>query len=51
MKGTPAGVTFGDGTFAPMPGIYVLNTDGRVTRKVAVSSGDSKEELLKALRQ
>ena len=51
LQGTTTGVTFGDGTVAPLPGIYLMNTEGVVENQVAIASGDAKEDLLKALRQ
>ena len=42
---TPQGGTLADGIVVPLPGIYVLNADG----KVQASSAISKPELLKAL--
>ena len=51
LMGTMTGVTFGDGTVVPLPGIYVLNTEGVVENQVAIASSDAKEDLLNALRQ
>lgn len=42
---TPAGCTLADGSTAPLPGIYVLSSDGTFE----ASSGISKPGLLKVL--
>jgi hypothetical protein len=51
MKGTPAGVTFSDGTVAPLPGAYLMNAEGVVEASVALSNRDAKSKLLKMLGQ
>ena len=51
LQGTTIGVTFGDGTTAPLPGIYLMNAEGVVETTVAIASGNAKKDLLKALRR
>ena len=47
QSATPSGSTLGDGSSAPLPGIYVLNPDG----SVEASSDISKADLLKILTE
>jgi hypothetical protein len=44
-----SGVVFVDGGRAPIPGLYVLDADGRVLASVPLLDSRAKEALLRAL--
>lgn len=46
---TPAGCKLGDGSTAPLPGVYLLDGEGVVLERVALVEGDARDTLLGAL--
>lgn len=49
VSGTPQGCVLGDGTSVPIPGVYVLSSEGEVEESVALATKDTRSELLEAL--
>jgi len=47
---TPEGATVGDGATAPLPGIYVLDAEGRLLGSVALAGAGARDALVAALR-
>lgn len=48
--GTPAGCVLGDGSTAPLPGLYVLNPDGDFDAHAPLAAGsDGASDLLELL--
>ncbi len=47
--GTPQGCVLGDGTPVPIPGIYILSSEGATEASVALAASNARKKLLEAL--
>ena len=50
LKGaTPSGSTLGDGSAAPLPGVYVLDSQGKFEASTGLTGSADRDELVRIL--
>jgi len=49
LTASPEGVVVVDGTTAPIPGVYILNQEGRIQAKTPLLDSQAKSKLLQLL--